>query len=119
MTTSNILMTGMSGKQSNIIYTNEYRSLKYGNSLNIVLFSPDRLRESLLFLNKCFSSCCFYQIDAVNRPSWQAMIKGKKTWNIEPIAECVLECKRRLSITMEPGDICKYSFIRNFERNTT
>ena len=48
-----------------------------------------------------------FQIDAVNRPSWQAMIKGKKTWSIEPPPECALECKRRLSVTMEPGDICK------------
>ncbi|XP_066917837.1 uncharacterized protein [Clytia hemisphaerica] len=44
-------------------------------------------------------------IDAVNRPSWQAMIKGKKTWTIEPPPECSLECSKRLQATMEPGDI--------------
>ena len=51
------------------------------------------------------------QIDSVNRPSWQAMIKGKKTWTIEPPPECALECSKRLQATMEPGDICKLKSI--------
>uniref|UniRef100_A0A069DMI1 Cupin like domain containing protein n=1 Tax=Clytia hemisphaerica TaxID=252671 RepID=A0A069DMI1_9CNID len=44
-------------------------------------------------------------IDAVNRPSWQAMIKGKKTWTIQPPPECLLHSSKRLQVTMEPGDI--------------
>lgn len=44
-------------------------------------------------------------IDAVNRPSWQAMIKGRKTWILEPPPECENICTKHLSITMEPGDI--------------
>ncbi|XP_057306511.1 bifunctional arginine demethylase and lysyl-hydroxylase psr-1-like isoform X1 [Hydractinia symbiolongicarpus] len=44
-------------------------------------------------------------IDAVNRPSWQAMIRGRKTWFFEPPPECEHVCKRHLNVTMEPGDI--------------
>lgn len=44
-------------------------------------------------------------IDSVNRPSWQAMITGKKTWYFEPPPECEFECPRHLNATMEPGDI--------------
>jgi len=44
-------------------------------------------------------------IDAVDRPSWQAMIKGKKTWYFKPPPECTLRCTASLSATMEPGDI--------------
>lgn len=44
-------------------------------------------------------------IDSVDRPSWQAMVKGKKTWFLEPPPECELECSKHLNATMEPGDI--------------
>jgi len=36
------------------------------------------------------------------------MIKGRKTWFLEPTPECEVECTKGLSITLEPGDICKF-----------
>lgn len=45
-------------------------------------------------------------IDGVNRPSWQAMIKGMKTWYIQPPAECFMACPNAyFNATMEQGDI--------------
>ncbi|XP_002155363.1 uncharacterized protein LOC100211992 isoform X1 [Hydra vulgaris] len=44
-------------------------------------------------------------IDYVNRPSWQAQVKGKKTWYIEPPPECESVCPMHLQATMEPSDI--------------
>ncbi|XP_066917836.1 uncharacterized protein [Clytia hemisphaerica] len=45
-------------------------------------------------------------IDSVNRPSWQAMIKGKKTWYIEAPPECFNSCPtKRMNATMDQGDI--------------
>ncbi|KAF6041423.1 hypothetical protein EB796_000270 [Bugula neritina] len=43
-------------------------------------------------------------IDSVQRPSWQAMIAGKKSWKIIPSPECDSVCKT-LNATMEKGDI--------------
>ncbi|XP_067130864.1 uncharacterized protein [Centruroides vittatus] len=43
-------------------------------------------------------------IDKVNYPSWQAQIKGKKRWILEPVPECYLQCKT-LEIVVESGEI--------------
>ena len=48
------------------------------------------------------------QIDAVQRPSWQAMVRGKKTWFLKPPAECENVCAKHLNATMEPSDICEW-----------
>lgn len=43
-------------------------------------------------------------LDSVTRPSWQAQISGRKTWDLEPPPECLSECKS-MSVTVEQGDI--------------
>ena len=53
---------------------------------------------------------CF-QIDFVQRPSWQAMIAGKKSWRIIPSPECESTC-HEMNATMEKGDISKWSVVK-------
>ncbi|XP_021943372.2 uncharacterized protein LOC110841977 isoform X1 [Folsomia candida] len=43
-------------------------------------------------------------IDHVINPSWQAQIKGKKRWFLQPPPECFYECQS-LSVDVQPGDI--------------
>ncbi|XP_013787260.1 uncharacterized protein LOC106471216 [Limulus polyphemus] len=43
-------------------------------------------------------------IDHVVYPSWQAQIKGRKLWTLEPAPECFTEC-RTLEVTIETGEI--------------
>ncbi|PAA88703.1 hypothetical protein BOX15_Mlig028714g2 [Macrostomum lignano] len=43
-------------------------------------------------------------LDHILRPSWQALIKGRKTWEIQPPSECSSVCQT-LRVQMEPGDI--------------
>ncbi|XP_023223354.1 uncharacterized protein LOC111624676 [Centruroides sculpturatus] len=43
-------------------------------------------------------------IDKVNYPSWQAQIRGRKRWTLEPIPECYSSCKT-LEAVVETGDI--------------
>lgn len=43
-------------------------------------------------------------IDHVLYPSWQAQIKGRKLWTLEPVPECFAEC-RTLEVTVESGEI--------------
>jgi len=44
-------------------------------------------------------------VDNVNRPSWQAQIKGQKSWMLEPPPECEHVCHRHINVTMNVGDI--------------
>eukprot|EP00118_Oscarella_pearsei_P005349 m.24540 g.24540 ORF g.24540 m.24540 type:complete len:331 (+) comp28638_c0_seq3:15-1007(+) len=45
-------------------------------------------------------------IDAVEKPSWQAQIRGQKQWILEPPPECYFECpSSRISAIMITGDI--------------
>jgi len=46
------------------------------------------------------------QVDNVEHPSWQAQLRGRKKWTIEPPPECYYQC-RRLEVTVEPGQISK------------
>jgi len=46
------------------------------------------------------------QVDNVEHPSWQAQLRGRKKWTIEPPPECYYQC-RRLEVTVEPGQIRK------------
>lgn len=43
-------------------------------------------------------------IDTVDRPSWQAQISGKKSWQLLPPAECESVC-HPVNITMNKGDL--------------
>lgn len=43
-------------------------------------------------------------IDRVHNPSWQAQIKGRKQWTLEPVPECYNDCKTIESV-VEPGEI--------------
>ncbi|PSN33933.1 hypothetical protein C0J52_23016 [Blattella germanica] len=43
-------------------------------------------------------------IDMVNRPSWQAQLKGNKRWFLHPPPECYYQCES-LEVTVEPGEI--------------
>ncbi|XP_022906812.1 uncharacterized protein [Onthophagus taurus] len=43
-------------------------------------------------------------VDDVTYPSWQAQIKGRKTWKLAPPPECMHKCQR-MEITVEPGEI--------------
>ncbi|KAL7291432.1 hypothetical protein TKK_0015017 [Trichogramma kaykai] len=43
-------------------------------------------------------------VDDVEYPSWQAQIRGRKRWILEPPRECHYSCER-LEIVVEPGEI--------------
>ncbi|OAD54723.1 Replication factor C subunit 4 [Eufriesea mexicana] len=43
-------------------------------------------------------------VDDVEHPSWQAQIKGKKLWTLEPPRECYYACSR-LEVVVHPGEI--------------
>ncbi|XP_076243155.1 uncharacterized protein LOC143184654 [Calliopsis andreniformis] len=43
-------------------------------------------------------------VDDVDHPSWQAQIKGKKLWILEPPRECHYICER-LEVVVHPGEI--------------
>ncbi|XP_043466764.1 uncharacterized protein LOC122501402 [Leptopilina heterotoma] len=43
-------------------------------------------------------------VDDVTNPSWQAQIKGKKLWSLEPPRECHYSCSS-LKIIVNPGEI--------------
>eukprot|EP00118_Oscarella_pearsei_P005350 m.24544 g.24544 ORF g.24544 m.24544 type:complete len:77 (+) comp28638_c0_seq6:1475-1705(+) len=50
-------------------------------------------------------------IDAVEKPSWQAQIRGQKQWILEPPPECYFECpSSRISAIMITGDISNAIF---------
>jgi hypothetical protein len=40
----------------------------------------------------------------VEHPSWQAQLRGRKKWTLEPPPECYYQCGR-LEVTVEPGEI--------------
>ncbi|KAK3884595.1 hypothetical protein Pcinc_011151 [Petrolisthes cinctipes] len=44
-------------------------------------------------------------LDYVQRPSWQAQIRGTKTWHLRPVPECQHACPHHLTITVHRGDI--------------
>lgn len=44
-------------------------------------------------------------LDYVLRPSWQAQIRGAKTWTLLPPPECESVCVPSLKVTVRPGDI--------------
>lgn len=44
-------------------------------------------------------------LDYVLRPSWQAQIRGSKTWTLTPPPECESACVPSLKVTVRPGDI--------------
>ena len=43
-------------------------------------------------------------MDNVNNPSWQAQIRGTKTWTLVPPLECRYACRSHY-VTVRPGDI--------------
>lgn len=50
------------------------------------------------------------QIDAVDKPSWQAQVKGHKIWTLTPPPECYFECGPRMEVTLHPGSIGKAAY---------
>ena len=44
-------------------------------------------------------------IDNVDRPSWQAVVSGYKTWMLYPPAECEDVCPSELTVDMQQGDV--------------
>lgn len=58
-------------------------------------------------------------IDQVGNPSWQAQIKGRKKWTLEPPPECASECDPKHEVIINPGEISKvffsfFCFVRSF-----
>ena len=51
-----------------------------------------------------------FQIDNVEKPSWQAQVTGHKLWTIEAPPECYHVCEQKLEVIIKPGEICKYYF---------
>ncbi|XP_063218652.1 uncharacterized protein LOC134528915 [Bacillus rossius redtenbacheri] len=43
-------------------------------------------------------------VDSVDLPSWQAQLKGRKKWILEPPPECYYDCQC-LEVVVEPGEI--------------
>ncbi|XP_066997152.2 uncharacterized protein [Anabrus simplex] len=43
-------------------------------------------------------------VDNVEHPSWQAQLRGRKKWVLEPPPECYYQCER-LQVTVNPGEI--------------
>ena len=48
-----------------------------------------------------------FQIDMVGLSSWQAQLKGKKTWTLHPPPECEHVCEGPFNVTMNTGDVSK------------
>jgi hypothetical protein len=44
------------------------------------------------------------QVDNVQHPSWQAQLRGRKKWILQPPPECYYHCNN-LEVTVEPGEI--------------
>lgn len=44
-------------------------------------------------------------IDHVDRPSWQALVVGAKTWYLYPPPECDMVCPNEMKVNMAEGDI--------------
>jgi hypothetical protein len=51
--------------------------------------------------------CMMSQVDNVEHPSWQAQLRGRKKWTLEPPPECYYQCES-LEITVEPGEISEF-----------
>ena len=51
-----------------------------------------------------------FQIDNVEKPSWQAQVTGHKLLTIEAPPECYHVCEQNLEVIIKPGEICKYNF---------
>ena len=54
----------------------------------------------------------FTQIDNVDKPSWQAQISGKKTWQLIPPPECEHVCQA-VEATVNKGDISEWFCVEN------
>lgn len=46
------------------------------------------------------------QLDLVALPSWQAQLRGKKTWTVAPQPECEHIC-HTFNVTVNTGDLCE------------
>lgn len=46
------------------------------------------------------------QLDMVAFPSWQAQLRGRKTWTVAPQPECEQICAT-FNVTVNTGDICE------------
>lgn len=44
-------------------------------------------------------------VDNVKNPSWQAQIRGVKTWTLMPPLECRYACPSPLTVTVQPGEV--------------
>jgi histone arginine demethylase JMJD6 len=47
------------------------------------------------------------KVDHVSLASWQAQIRGKKSWSLEPPPECFYQC-RTMEVIVEPGDTSRF-----------
>ncbi|XP_046683673.1 bifunctional arginine demethylase and lysyl-hydroxylase JMJD6-B-like [Homalodisca vitripennis] len=43
-------------------------------------------------------------VDSVSHPSWQAQLRGRKKWTLQPPPECIYQCNT-LEIIVNPGEI--------------
>ena len=50
------------------------------------------------------------QLDAVALSSWQAQLKGKKTWTVAPQPECEHVCST-FNVTVNTGDLCELCMV--------
>ncbi|KAK6634576.1 hypothetical protein RUM43_011977 [Polyplax serrata] len=45
-------------------------------------------------------------VDNVEHPSWQAQLRGRKKWSLQPPPECFYECET-VDVVVEPGEISR------------
>jgi hypothetical protein len=55
-------------------------------------------------------------IDAVDKTSWQAQIKGRKEWTLEPPPECYFKCPSIHTTILETGDILVVDTMKWFHK---
>jgi histone arginine demethylase JMJD6 len=58
----------------------------------------------------------FLKVDNVRLPSWQAQLKGTKTWTLAPPPECYYQC-HSFEVIVRPGDISKLRKIQKKNKN--
>ena len=59
---------------------------------------------NIKFIDISLTFKILFQLDFVQRPSWQAQISGTKTWSLIPSPECEGIC-HSVNVTVETGDI--------------
>lgn len=75
----------------------------FSASVNCIIFVIF-LKLSLIYFS--IITLCEFQIDNVDRPSWQAQLSGSKVWTLIPPPECENVCKT-LKAPIHKGEVSK------------